>query len=119
MPAYGEETLEKALGSCRDSARLLVQTLRHLGLAARVVSGLLAREGHIPLACTPQPSSAAPIDGLIDPFEVEFGFSNTVTRIREDPRVTLPYSDGDWAAIRRSAMRSTHSPCDRLSCACV
>ncbi|HEY5720512.1 MAG TPA: transglutaminase family protein, partial [Gammaproteobacteria bacterium] len=140
-----EQTLKLARGSCRDSAWLLVQILRHLGLAARFVSGYLvqlapdqksldgpsgpeqdftdlhawtevfipgagwigldptsglcAGEGHIPLACTPDPVSAAPVTGAVDPAEVTFAFENRVTRVHEDPRVTRPFSRDEWAAI--------------------
>jgi len=62
-------------------------------------SGLLAGEGHIPLACTPQPSSAAPISGGVDESEVEFSHHMAVTRIWESPRVTLPYSEEQWQAV--------------------
>ena len=63
-------------------------------------SGLFAGEGHIPLACTPEPASAAPITGFVDECECEFSYSNIVTRIHEDPRVTKPYAEGEWETIK-------------------
>ena len=62
-------------------------------------SGLLAGEGHIPLACTPNYESAAPVTGFTDVCETEFFHSNTVTRIFESPRVTKPYTEDQWTEI--------------------
>jgi transglutaminase-like putative cysteine protease len=59
-------------------------------------SGLFAGEGHIPLACTPQPSNAA-IEGLVDEAEVEFSHDMKVTRVLESPRdQTLYRRNNGW-----------------------
>jgi len=63
-------------------------------------SALFCGEGHIPLAASPDPASAAPISGLVEKAETEFGFAMTVTRVRETPRVTKPYADTVWQTIK-------------------
>ena len=62
-------------------------------------SGLFTGEGHIPLACTPEPSSAAPIEGAVEKSEVTFAYDMKVSRVRETPRTTKPYSDEQWATL--------------------
>jgi uncharacterized protein (DUF2126 family)/transglutaminase-like putative cysteine protease len=144
-----EETLSCRTGSCRDSAWLLVQILRQLGVAARFVSGylfqlaaeegtpealdgptrdsadlhawvevflpgagwigmdqtsgLMAAEGHIPLVCTLDAQSAAPIGGTVEFANVEFSYEMAVRRLDETPRLTKPFSDGAWVRVREVA----------------
>lgn len=64
-------------------------------------SGLLAGEGHIPVACTPHYRSAAPIEGFAEPAETEFNFKMDIRRVWERPRVTAPVDDEQWAEINR------------------
>ncbi|MFT3922484.1 MAG: transglutaminase family protein [Myxococcales bacterium] len=76
-----------------------------IGLDA--TSGLLCGEGHIPLAATPSPSSAAPITGSFgwhktaeeDEVDEQFAYSMEVRRIEDRPRPTKPYSDAQWEAL--------------------
>jgi uncharacterized protein (DUF2126 family)/transglutaminase-like putative cysteine protease len=62
-------------------------------------SGLLAGEGHLPLAATPDPSTAAPVTGALDECEAALVHEMHVRRIHESPRVTKPYTDDQWTAI--------------------
>ena len=62
-------------------------------------SGLFAGEGHIPVACTPEPGGAAPITGALDPSEVEFSHTMSIARVLETPRVTKPYTEAQWADV--------------------
>lgn len=74
-----------------------------IGLDA--TSGLLTGEGHIPLAASPDPQSAAPISGAVEKSEVEFDFEMGVRRVLETPRTTRPYSETEWAAIKAAGDR--------------
>ena len=142
-----EDTLTQRIGSCRDTAWLLVTALRQCGLAARFVSGylvqlaadqpsldgatgptedftdlhawaevyipgagwigldptsaLFAGEGHIPLAATPHPASAAAITGATEPSVTTMEFANTVRREQEEPRTTLPYTAAQIDSIQQ------------------
>ncbi len=62
-------------------------------------SGLFAGEGHLPLACTPEPGSASPVTGTVDECHVQFSYQMSIMRIWEAPRVTKPYTEEEWAAI--------------------
>ena len=62
-------------------------------------SGLLTAEGHIPLASTPDPASAAPVTGLVDPCRTEFDVEMRVDRVAESPRTTKPFSADVWGRI--------------------
>jgi uncharacterized protein (DUF2126 family)/transglutaminase-like putative cysteine protease len=62
-------------------------------------SGLLAAEGHIPLAATPDPASAAPVSGAVDACQTEFGFEMRVSRLAESPRTTRPFTGEQWERI--------------------
>lgn len=121
-----DQTLQLGAGSCRDSAWLLVQILRRLGVASRFVSGyliqladddsrpsaaprvetdaaelhawteafvpgagwigldgtsgMLASEGHLPLACTPHPQTAAPVSGTVEECAVQFCYEMSMRR---------------------------------------
>ncbi|MEM9404455.1 MAG: transglutaminase family protein [Acidobacteriota bacterium] len=62
-------------------------------------SGLLCDQGHIPLACAPDPEAASPIEGALEPCESEIDFEVSVRRIDEAPRSTRPFSDRLWNEV--------------------
>jgi uncharacterized protein (DUF2126 family)/transglutaminase-like putative cysteine protease len=62
-------------------------------------SGLLAAEGHLPLAATPDPASAAPVSGLVEPCTSTMDVAMRVDRLAEGPRTTLPFPETAWKRI--------------------
>ncbi len=68
-------------------------------------SGLFTGEGHIPLCCTPNPSSAAPISGTHESADATLKHEMHVNRINEPPRITKPYTDHAWEQIETLAQR--------------
>lgn len=54
-----------------------------IGLDA--TSGLLTGEGHIPLAATPEPASAAAISGAVEAVETQFDYAMAVARVGGTP----------------------------------
>ena len=64
-------------------------------------SGLLAAEGHLPLAATPDPASAAPVAGLTEPCMSSMNVVMRVDRVAEGPRTTLPFPAETWERIDR------------------
>ncbi|MBK8174696.1 MAG: transglutaminase family protein [Rhodospirillales bacterium] len=98
-----EKPLEGPAGAAEDFTDLHAWTEVYLPGAGWIgldpTSGLFAGEGHLPLVCTPDPESAAPITGSVDAAETAFDFSMTIERIRETPRVTKPYADDQWKGI--------------------
>ncbi|HXQ53426.1 MAG TPA: transglutaminase family protein [Stellaceae bacterium] len=101
--APDQKPLEGPAGPARDFTDLHAWAEFYLPGAGWVgvdpTSGLLAGEGHIPLACTPDPSSAAPVSGGVEDCKVEFVHTMNVARIAEQPRVTRPYAYALWGRI--------------------
>ena len=62
-------------------------------------SGLLAAEGHLPLAATPDPAGAAPVTGGVDPCASDFEVEMRVSRLAESPRTTRPFGEPQWERI--------------------
>ena len=97
------ESLDGPSGPEKDFTDLHAWTEAYLPGAGWIgfdpTSGLLAGEGHIPLACTPEPSSAAPITGTTEKCEIRFDVEMSIRRIYESPRVTKPYAQKDWDEI--------------------
>jgi uncharacterized protein (DUF2126 family)/transglutaminase-like putative cysteine protease len=104
-PVVGPAGVSEDVTDLHAWAEIFMPGAGWIGLDA--TSGLLCAEGHIPLACTADPTSAAAISGGYvfdardekDTVKDSFSVEMSVQRTAELPRVTRPYSEETWADI--------------------
>jgi uncharacterized protein (DUF2126 family) len=63
-------------------------------------SGLVAGEGHIPLAATPLPATAGTISGTHGAVTIDLSVTMELARVRSTPPLSAPYGEQQWGAVR-------------------